>query len=98
MPSNLPHVIGVDIGTTSTKAVVFDLEGKVKATIPPTTRCLPPAPGIAEQDPDEIFRATLNAIRGGGVHAAGSRLPTSKASASVPPCTASSPSMTMAGR
>ncbi|MFO1120649.1 MAG: FGGY family carbohydrate kinase, partial [Rhodospirillales bacterium] len=70
MPSNLPHVIGVDIGTTSTKAVVFDLEGKVKGHHTAYYPLLTPAPGVAEQDPEEIFRATLAAIRG-GVHAAG---------------------------
>jgi len=70
MPSNLPHVVGVDIGTTSTKAVVFDLEGKVKGHHTAYYPLLTPAPGVAEQDPDEIFRATLDAIRG-GVLAAG---------------------------
>lgn len=45
MPSNLPHVIGVDIGTTSTKAVVFDLEGKVKGHHTAYYPLLTPAPG-----------------------------------------------------
>jgi len=70
MRTNLPHVIGADIGTTSTKAVVFDLEGKVKGHHTAYYPLLTPAPGVAEQDPDEIFAATLAAIRG-AVRAAG---------------------------
>ncbi|MFO1128648.1 MAG: gluconokinase [Rhodospirillales bacterium] len=70
MSTELPHVIGVDIGTTSTKAVVFDLDGKVKGHTTVDYALHTPAPGVAEQDPEEIFAATLGAIRG-AVAAAG---------------------------
>jgi gluconokinase len=70
MITNLPHVIGVDIGTTSTKAVVFDVEGKVNGHHTVGYPLRTPAPGVAEQDPEEIFAAVLAAIRG-AVHAAG---------------------------
>ncbi len=70
MITNIPHVVGVDIGTTSTKAVVFDLDGKVKGDETVGYPLHTPAPGIAEQDPEEIFGATVAAIRG-AVAAAG---------------------------
>jgi gluconokinase len=70
MITNIPHVIGVDIGTTSTKAVVFDVDGKVKGHKTAGYPLHTPAPGVAEQDPQEIFAATLAAIRG-AVAAAG---------------------------
>ena len=60
--------IGVDIGTTSTKAVVFATNGKHRGRVlgdhaveyPLDT----PVPGAAEQDPDLIHRAVVVAIRG----------------------------------
>src|SRR5574338_1385225 len=64
MITNIPHVIGVDIGTTSTKAVVFDVDGKVKGHQTVDYPLYTPAPGVAEQDPQEIFAASLGAIRG----------------------------------
>lgn len=70
MIRNVPHVIGVDIGTTSTKAVVFDVRGNVKGHHTAGYPLLTPAPGVAEQDPDEIFTAVLTAI-GAAVRAAG---------------------------
>ena len=95
MLTNVPHVVGVDIGTTSTKAVVFDIEGKVKGHQTAYYPLRTPAPGVAEQDPDEIFAFRPSAA----VSAPPARRPaTSRASASAPPCTASSPSMPMAGR
>ena len=57
------QVIGVDIGTTSTKAVVFDTDGRVVAHHAVEYPLLTPTPAAAEQDPDEIYRAVLAAIR-----------------------------------
>jgi len=57
------HVIGVDIGTTATKAVVFDLRGRVVAHRNVGYPLLTPTPATAEQDPDEIHRAVIAAIR-----------------------------------
>jgi len=57
------HVIGVVIGTTATKAVVFDLRGRVVAHRNVGYPLLTPTPATAEQDPDEIHRAVVAAIR-----------------------------------
>src|SRR5580765_1998538 len=57
------HVIGVDIGTTATKAVVFDLGGRVVAHRAVEYPLLTPTPGAAEQDPEQIYRAVIAAIR-----------------------------------
>src|SRR6185436_2699211 len=54
---------GVDIGTTATKAVVFDLRGRVVAYRNVGYPLLTPTPATAEQDPDEIHRAVVAAIR-----------------------------------
>ena len=56
-------VIGVDIGTTSTKAVAFDPDGKVLAHHAVGYPLLTPMPAAAEQDPDEIYAAVLTVIR-----------------------------------
>jgi len=56
-------VIGVDIGTTSTKAVAFDTAGHELAARSIGYDLHEPAPGRAEQDPDEIVAAVLGTVR-----------------------------------
>lgn len=55
--------IGVDIGTTSTKAVLFDQSGAVKAKHHVEYPLLTPAPDIAEQRPDDILEAVIETIK-----------------------------------
>ncbi len=57
------YAIGVDIGTTSTKAVLFDVAGSPVAVHNIEYPLFSPKPSIAEQDPDEIFRAVVGTIR-----------------------------------
>lgn len=57
------YIIGVDIGTTSTKAVAFDPNGKVLAYHAVGYPLLTPSPVVAEQDPDEIYAAVLTVLR-----------------------------------
>ena len=59
-------VVGVDIGTTSTKAVAFDPGGRVLAEKEKEYPLHSPLAGYAEQDPDEIFDAVLDCISGVG--------------------------------
>ncbi|MEK3888699.1 gluconokinase [Bacillus sp. FSL K6-3431] len=56
-------VVGLDIGTTSAKAVVFDMDGKVRAEAEQLIKTYHPQQGWAEQDPDELERAAVHAIR-----------------------------------
>lgn len=64
------YMLGVDIGTTSTKTVVFTLDGKVVAQHAEEYPVLCTEPGMAEQDPLQIYEAALGSIAG-AVKAAG---------------------------
>jgi gluconokinase len=57
------YFIGVDIGTTSTKAIVFSATGDVKGMGNYGYPLLVPQPGWAEQDPKDILTAAIAAIR-----------------------------------
>ncbi len=57
-------MLGVDIGTSSTKAVVFTLDGKVVAGHAIEYPLLCTVPGMAEQRPEEIYQAVLKSIAG----------------------------------
>ncbi|WHY77594.1 gluconokinase [Neobacillus sp. WH10] len=56
------YMLGVDIGTTSTKAVLFTEKGEVIQTENIGYPLYTPNISIAEQDPEEIFQAVLQAI------------------------------------
>jgi gluconokinase len=55
-------VIGVDIGTTSTKSVAFDTAGRPRATHSVGYPLEEPHPGYAEQDPEAILAAVLRTV------------------------------------
>lgn len=57
------HVIGLDIGTTSTKAVIFDFKGNVVAESEVDYPLHHPHTAWVEQDPDEIQEAAVTSIR-----------------------------------
>lgn len=57
------YMIGTDIGTTSTKSVLFTLDGKVKAMHHVEYPLHSPTPDTAEQNPEEIFAAVTETIR-----------------------------------
>jgi gluconokinase len=56
------YFIGVDIGTTSTKAIVFSPSGVIKGISTQGYPLLAPEPGWAEQEPEAIFKAVIQAI------------------------------------
>ena len=57
-------LLGIDVGTTSTKAVLFDLEGQELArAVSNAYHNLTPQPGWVEQDPEEIWNAVLSVIK-----------------------------------
>jgi len=57
------YVIGLDIGTTSVKAVVFHLNGKVAAETEELNTSYYPHPDWVEQDPDELADSAVLAIK-----------------------------------
>ncbi|MBW5448590.1 gluconokinase [Cohnella sp. CFH 77786] len=58
------YMIGVDIGTTSTKSVLFEASGKVVAKADEGYPLFTPAPSVAEQDPNQIFGAVVHTLKG----------------------------------
>lgn len=58
------HLLGLDIGTSSTKAVIIDAEGRVNGSGSAPHRLLTPRPGWTEQAPEEWWSASCAAIRG----------------------------------
>jgi gluconokinase len=65
MPTGDPAaaVLGVDIGTTSAKAVAFDADGAVLGDGEARYELLEPAPGQAVQDPEAVLAGARDAVR-----------------------------------
>jgi glycerol kinase len=57
-------VLAIDQGTTSTRAIAFDAEGRVRAAAQVPVTQIYPAPGEVEHDPEEIWQSVLKAARG----------------------------------
>src|SRR5918992_4731644 len=55
--------LGIDLGTSSVKALVVDLDGAVRGTGSAEYQVLRPQPGWAEQDPDAWWEATCTAVQ-----------------------------------
>ncbi|PWH15428.1 MAG: hypothetical protein DDG58_11350 [Ardenticatenia bacterium] len=60
MPERL---LGLDVGTTATKGLVFDLSGNILASASQPYELLTPQPGWVEQSPDELCKAVAQVIR-----------------------------------
>ncbi|WCG34866.1 gluconokinase [Companilactobacillus farciminis] len=58
----MDYIIGVDIGTTSTKSVLYDTKGKVIAYANSGYQLYQDIPDMAEEDPEEIFGAVLETM------------------------------------
>ena len=57
------YMIGVDIGTTSTKAVLFEESGRVVTKADEGYPLYTPTSSVAEQDPEQIFRAVVQTLK-----------------------------------
>ncbi|MDM5314710.1 gluconokinase [Fictibacillus sp. b24] len=57
------YAIGIDIGTTSTKVVLFDEKGAAVAHHSKNYPLLSEEPGAAEQNPNEIYEAVVYCLR-----------------------------------
>jgi glycerol kinase len=57
------HVLALDQGTTSSRAIIFDQTGKAVASAQREFRQIYPQPGWVEHDPDEIWRSQRETAR-----------------------------------
>ncbi|MGX7042149.1 gluconokinase [Leuconostoc holzapfelii] len=58
----MDYMIGVDLGTTSTKAVLFNDQNQVVASANKGYKLYRDVPDMAEEDLDEIFEALIDAL------------------------------------
>ncbi len=58
-----PHLLAIDQGTTSTRAITFDSEGRPVTVAQEEFRQLYPRPGWVEHDPEEIWTTTVRVAR-----------------------------------
>ena len=62
MSSNISYILAIDQGTSSTKSIIFDSEGKAVAKgSEPLKSCFLEG-GLVEQDPEEIYRNVLASV------------------------------------
>ncbi len=57
------HLVAIDQGTTSTRAIVFDASLSPIAVSQQEFRQIYPAPGLVEHDPEEIWTSVLATVR-----------------------------------
>ena len=55
--------IGIDVGTSGTKALAIDATGKILAEASATYPCHHPRPLWSEQDPEDWWLATVKVVR-----------------------------------
>ena len=60
---NGPQVLAIDQGTTSSRAIVFDLDGSMVSTAQQELDQIYPQPGWVEHDPELIWNTTLAVCR-----------------------------------
>jgi xylulokinase len=59
----MPHLLGIDIGTSGTKTLICDDTGRVLATANADHPISTPKPGWSEQNPEDWWRATCKATQ-----------------------------------
>ena len=57
------YLLGIDIGTTSTRAIIIDENGKLVASSTKDYTLITPKPGWAEQNPEDWWNATVYTIK-----------------------------------
>ena len=60
------YVMGLDNGGTSTKAAIFDLQGREIATAGKQTSMITPKSGYTERDMEELWLANCDCIKSPG--------------------------------
>jgi xylulokinase len=59
----MPHLLGIDIGTSGTKTLLCDQDGKVLATAMAEHPSFSPKPGWSEQHPEDWWQSTMKATQ-----------------------------------
>jgi xylulokinase len=59
----MSYLLGIDIGTSGTKTLLIDEEGRIVASASSEYPLSTPQPGWAEQDPEDWYRATVETVR-----------------------------------
>ncbi len=67
-------LMGVDVGSTGTKAVVFDADGQVLAQSYREYPELHPQPGLSELDPQQVWEAFVTVVGEAGADSSGDRV------------------------
>ncbi|SOC15696.1 glycerol kinase [Rhodobacter sp. JA431] len=60
----MTHILAIDQGTTSTRAIIFDEGLRVQAVAQEEFAQIYPAPGWVEHDPEVIWQSVLSTVRG----------------------------------
>jgi len=60
---NTPLFLGLDVGTSGVKAILVDTAGEVRASATTPLALSTPAPGWAEQQPQDWWEATIASVR-----------------------------------
>ncbi|MFA6739506.1 MAG: FGGY family carbohydrate kinase, partial [Bacilli bacterium] len=58
------YILSIDQGTTSTRAILFDRKGTIRAMTQQEFTQIFPHPGWVEHDPIEIWASTIDVIGG----------------------------------
>jgi len=70
----MDYLLGIDVGTSNTKAVLIDEAGHIIASATQSHPTIAPAPGYQEQNPEDWWRGVCHTVRRsleeGGVHPA----------------------------
>ena len=56
----MPHIMALDQGTTSSRAILFDEEGTIRAVAQKEFEQLFPKPGWVEHNPNEIWSSQIS--------------------------------------
>src|SRR6516164_1852683 len=57
-----PYVLAIDQGTTSTRALVYDVTGQVRGSAAKELTQHYPRPGWVEHEPDEIWQGVVEVV------------------------------------
>ena len=60
----MQYFLGLDNGGTTTKAAIYDLQGREMGVSSMETKMLTPRPGFIERDMEEMWEANCAVIRG----------------------------------